>query len=63
MNMRLYINNKDNLPEKFDEHVIPGGNHAYFGIYGTQKGDGKATVSNREQIELTAGHIAEFIFK
>ena len=63
MNMRLYINNNDKLPKKFDEHVIPGGNHAYFGVYGTQDGDGIATISNREQIELTASYIAEFIFE
>ncbi|MBQ3424325.1 MAG: alpha/beta hydrolase [Clostridia bacterium] len=31
------------------EHVIQGGNHAYFGNYGLQKGDGEATISREAQ--------------
>ena len=30
-------------------YEIKGGNHAQFGMYGTQKGDGKATISAKEQ--------------
>ena len=30
-------------------YEIKGGNHAQFGMYGTQKGDGKATISVKEQ--------------
>ena len=30
-------------------HEIKGGNHAQFGMYGTQGGDGKATISAKEQ--------------
>jgi len=41
--------------------VIPGGNHAYFGDYGEQKGDGIATISRKEQQEFTIQHIIEFI--
>ena len=33
---------------------IPGGNHAQFGDYGPQKGDGVASVSRGEQQRLTA---------
>jgi hypothetical protein len=29
------------------EHIIPGGNHAYFGFYGEQKGDNPALYSNK----------------
>lgn len=32
-------------------YTIPGGNHANFGHYGDQKGDGVATISRQEQIE------------
>ena len=56
-----YKESKDNLPKNTEEFIIPGGNHAYFGVYGEQSGDGEATVSNREQIDLTAKKIIEFI--
>lgn len=61
MNMNKYNNNKDNLPENFTEHVIKGGNHAYFGMYGEQEGDGTATITNVEQIHLTSQFIVDFI--
>ena len=56
-----YEENKKNLPSGFSELVIEGGNHAYFGTYGEQSGDGKAKITNREQIEITANKIAEFV--
>ena len=37
---------------------IDGGNHAGFGDYGAQKGDGEATISADEQQEVAAGAIA-----
>ena len=61
MNRQKYKKNKSNLPKDFAEVVIDGGNHAYFGMYGHQDGDGKATVSNEEQINLTATAIADFM--
>lgn len=63
MNVSSYNKNKDNLPKSFTERVIEGGNHAYFGMYGAQDGDGKATISNIEQINMTASHIIEFILE
>lgn len=56
-----YDENRFNLPSKTTEHVLPGGNHAYFGVYGEQSGDGDATLTNREQIEETAQKIIEFV--
>ena len=56
-----YQESKANLPVCFDEQVLPGGNHAYFGVYGEQNGDGNATLSNREQIEKTAISIISFV--
>ena len=61
MDRQKYKKNKSNLPSDFVEVVIDGGNHAYFGMYGRQDGDGKATVSNEEQIKLTADAIADFV--
>ena len=43
------------------EVIFTGGNHAQFGDYGQQKGDGKALISAAEQQELTVSEILEFI--
>lgn len=40
---------------------IVGGNHAYFGDYGEQKGDGTATISREEQQRQTAEAIVKFM--
>jgi len=62
LNRGNYESCRSNLPSGNAEYVIEGGNHAQFGTYGEQKGDGKATISNEEQIELTARYIADFVF-
>ena len=61
MNRESYAEYKANLPEDFTEIEIPGGCHAYFGMYGTQEGDGTPTITNEEQIHLTAEYISELI--
>ena len=61
LNMEKYESNRGNLPEATVEIVIPGGNHARFGGYGPQDGDGKAGISASEQVQYTAGAIAEFV--
>ena len=48
-------------PEDFTEIVIEGGNHAQFGSYGEQKGDGQAEISEEEQQEQTANCIIEWL--
>lgn len=40
---------------------IEGGNHGGFGDYGYQKGDGEATITNKEQMMDTAKYIIEFL--
>ena len=57
MNRVKYDENKSNLPSDLIEVVIEGGCHAYFGMYVAQEVDGKPTISNEEQIFLTANHI------
>lgn len=47
------------LPAGTREVVIDGGNHAQFGDYGAQDGDGTAAISPQEQTELAADAIAE----
>ena len=51
------------LPKGSVIDVIEGGNHAWFGNYGEQKGDGKATITRDEQQEYTVERIKEFIFR
>ena len=61
--MNRYNRYKNKLPEGFSEVVIKGGNHAYFGMYGEQKNDGVATITNVEQINITANAIIKFILE
>ena len=45
-----------------DEIVrIEGGNHAYFGNYGEQKGDGKASIERQTQQAMAVDAIQQFI--
>jgi len=39
--------------------TIPGGNHAQFGSYGAQKGDGEAVISPEKQWDITAQAILD----
>lgn len=51
------------MPEDYTEVCIDGGNHAQFGDYGLQKGDGTAKISREEQQDQTVELILEFIKK
>ncbi|ANU18608.1 hypothetical protein BBI11_08920 [Planococcus maritimus] len=44
--------NSSNLPPKTSFMEIPGGNHAYFGVYGSQPGDNEAEITVSEQQEI-----------
>ena len=63
MNREKYDQYLKNLPAGFQEIVIDGGCHAYFGMYGPQDGDGTPTLTNEEQIRITADAIAAMICK
>lgn len=60
LNKEKYISYKKNLPEDFEEVILNGANHAGYGVYGNQKKDGKASISNVEQIHQTADLIVQF---
>ena len=45
----------------FEEVVIDGGCHAYFGMYGVQKGDGLPNISNEKQIKITVDSIVKIV--
>ena len=55
--------NRHNLPKTAIQAQIPGANHAQFGSYGPQKGDGEATITPEEQIRITANLLAEMMGK
>ncbi len=61
LNKEKYDECKSNLPQDFCERIIDGGCHAYFGMYGEQEGDGSATVTNEEQMNITSKEIARFV--
>lgn len=56
-----YEKNRPNLPEKFEEFLIEGGCHSYFGDYGMQDGDGVPAITKEKQIALSAEKIDAFI--
>ncbi|SDN64361.1 alpha/beta hydrolase [Acetanaerobacterium elongatum] len=60
LNRKSYLKNKVNLPANLTETVLQGGNHAGFGCYGPQQGDGKADITSEQQQTDTAQAIAEF---
>jgi len=49
------------LPATAKNLVLEGGNHAQFGDYGPQKGDGTATITRTEQQAQTAAATLEFL--
>ncbi len=49
------------LPASALAEELPGGNHAQFGDYGPQKGDGAATVSRKEQTRWAVDRIEGMI--
>ena len=49
------------LPDGSVVDVIEGGNHARFGNYGDQRGDGAAMITWEEQQSITVKKISEFI--
>ena len=63
LNKENYESYRVNLPSSYEEEVIKGGCHSYFGVYGMQEGDGTPDITNEEQIYLTADIIKEFLKK
>jgi predicted esterase len=49
------------LPTEADVIVIEGGNHAYFGSYGEQSGDGTATVTRDAQQAIVIDAMAALV--
>lgn len=60
LNRDNYAKYAYNLPY-YEEHILDGGCHAYFGNYGPQKGDGEPKLSVEEQQNMTADIIDKFV--
>ena len=61
MNKGLYEKRKVWNPADFEEHIIPGANHAQYGDYGKQPRDNDATISAEEQQSQTAEIILDWL--
>lgn len=59
LNMKSYEESRNLWSAQTDEVVIEGGNHAQYGNYGAQKGDGEAQISADEQQEEVAKLISD----
>ena len=62
LNMDKYNEYRPNLPEETTaEIILEGGNHAGFGDYGPQDGDGEASLSGENQQRQTAMAFIEIV--
>ena len=62
LNMEKYNEYRPNLPEETTtEIILEGGNHAGFGDYGPQDGDGEASLSGEEQQRQSAMAFIEIV--
>ncbi len=50
-----------NLPATAQQISIPGGNHAQFGSYGPQEGDGTATITPAAQLHATVASLLDMM--
>lgn len=62
VNRKKLESGRELMPKDYKELCIEGGNHAWFGNYGEQKGDGTAAVSHEEQQRQTVEAIVELVF-
>ena len=60
LNRQKLMEGEQYLPDGALSLELPGGNHAQFGDYGPQKGDGLAAILPEEQWDLTARAILDF---
>lgn len=61
LHMDKVVSGRALLPEDSREVCIDGGNHAQFGSYGVQKGDGEAAISKEEQWKITVDEFTNLV--
>ena len=62
LNMDSVEESRELMPSDYEEICIEGGNHALFGSYGEQDGDGEATISAEEQRQAVVDAVIEHLF-
>ena len=60
LDLENYEEYRRNLPGSVSETVIDGGNHACFGSYGPQDGDGTPRITAEQQMKETAELLVDF---
>lgn len=63
LNMDKMEESRAYMPANYTEICIEGGNHAQFGDYGEQKGDGTASISRQEQQNQTVEAVTKMIME
>ncbi len=63
LNWANYEEGIKKLPGDSVAHLIDGGNHAGFGDYGAQSGDGEATISHEEQQRVVVEEVLKMLAK
>ena len=61
LNMEKVSEGRALMPDDYTEICIEGGNHAQFGNYGVQKGDGQASIDAGDQQSQTVEAILTFL--
>ena len=61
LNVEEYNESKEFIDDNLTEFEIPGANHAQFGYYGNQSGDGTAKISAESQQGQCVNEIIDFI--
>ncbi len=61
LNQDSFIKGRTYMPENYHDMQIEGGNHAGFGNYGEQSGDGTASISASEQQQIVVNMITKYI--
>lgn len=59
VNQDKLVAGRNLMPKEYTEYCIEGGNHAGYGNYGPQKGDGVATITKSEQQDITVEEIMQ----
>ncbi|MFD6511412.1 MULTISPECIES: alpha/beta hydrolase [unclassified Bacillus (in: firmicutes)] len=57
------MNNKKLMSKNTTMHMIKGGNHANFGMYGEQKGDNASLITSKAQQDETVKVIEQWLLK
>lgn len=61
MNLQNYNKYRSNLPADFEEVIIAGGCHSFFGDYGMQEGDGNPSITKEEQWNIVAEKMGNYL--